>query len=199
MSASDNRTRRLLRLLRPASNPLARTSDRAEAWSLILFVLLGLLAFPVAAAAASEVYANEKVLSEQENATRYHASAVLTADAHQVNYGNRGVPGVEKVSTPARWSGRDGLVRTGDIPAAEGAVAGSRVSVWLDRDGAVAAQPRTTTGAAITGFAAVFVLWGGTVAGCALGFLGIRWALNRSRYTRWGREWESAESDWTRN
>jgi hypothetical protein len=94
---------RLIRLLRPGRNPIARGVDRAEGIAVTLFMLLALVLVPVMLTLGSLTYANLAEQSAQQARTRHKTVAVLTEDTSETNVGTRGevVNATSKVT--ARW------------------------------------------------------------------------------------------------
>ncbi|MFD9890875.1 hypothetical protein ACFWY9_16130 [Amycolatopsis sp. NPDC059027] len=177
------------RRLCPRRGGLARRSDRIEAAVVAGAVLLGLAVLPFAGAAGSAVYAHLREVSAQQTATRYPAEATLLADGPVAEAAGRGGVVAEKGPTAAVWPLPDGTVRRGRVEAAAGTLAGARVPIWLDRNGTPVEAPMSVAGAGVVGAAAglgsLLVVWS-LLAGVSVVN---RWALNRSRYAAWQREW----------
>jgi hypothetical protein len=179
----------------PDRNPLRRTSDRVEAAivaaALVLFLagapLLALFAWHWAGAAALRV-------QRQQQSSWHQVSAVLLANARpMVDIGYGGVAGSE---VPARWTAPDGTARSGDVPAAASARAGSTVRIWVNRSGDQTGPPlrdeQTTGQAAMASMLAPFVL--GTVLISAVSLA--VYILDRRRLASWAAEWRTTGPRW---
>jgi hypothetical protein len=173
---------------------LRRHADIVEAWIVLAvwtgIVLGGVLVGLVTAHAADESFA-------QLRRERHSVPAVLvegTAEAVPTEEGTAS----EQVRAKVRWTASDGSTRTGRTLVDSGHRAGSKVVIWLDGRGRLAAEPPTAGAAA---FEAALL---GTGAALAFGGLAYaagrlaRWRLDQGRYEQWGREWDQAGPRWGR-
>lgn len=187
---------RLVRLIRPRGNPLARGVDRLECMALVVFVLVALLLLPVMLVLGSLAYTDISAKGEQEARTRHEAVATLTEDAPMPSFGAHGTAATGKSDVQAEWQLPNGSTQTGEVQAADGLRSGAEVKVWLDQKGRVVDPPVTATDA---GFAAVLIAalgWLTIVGLLALGQFGIHRLLDRRRYRAWDQEWAQVEPGW---
>lgn len=99
---------------------------------------------------------------------------------------------------PARWTGTDGSPRTDQVSAPSAAGAGRVVTVWVDRDGGIAAPLMSAVNALAAGIlSAVGVL---ILGGMAL--VSMWAAVRRMTAARdaacWEREWADVGPEWSR-
>ncbi|MCX4672993.1 hypothetical protein OG453_41235 [Streptomyces sp. NBC_01381] len=181
-----------VRLWRWRSNPLRRRSDTVEAWIVlatwILALLGGLLAGQVAAVAMEDTLASRRAALHPVSATLIEEA---TEDSPPADSGASG----DTVWAKVRWTTGD-ATHTGRARVEPPTAAGSRVTVWTDRTGALVSTPPTEAEArsqsAVTGgFAALSAV--GTVLVC--GRLGRRW-LDQRRMAEWAAEWERVGPQW---
>lgn len=181
-------TRRRPLVLRVWRNPLARGVDRTEAALTWILVTVFLLALPILATIASVEWGDLSNKAAADSGSVVSVEATLTSDARYELTGYRSVP--TDVTADASWTGRDGLVATGQVDVMPGARAGDRQTIWLDPSGAIVPAPMTRTDAAIE--AMLFGLTGWLGIGLVL--LGVWWIvrrrLDRRRWQAWAEEWE---------
>jgi hypothetical protein len=185
-----------LRRLWPDRNPLRRTCDRAEAAMvaglLAAFLIGGLLAGLFAGRWA---YSAGLRAERAQQGSRHRVAAVLLVSAPAAAQSWDG--GVAWRMVRARWVGRAGVRRTGDVPAPAGAQAGSRVLVWTSTSGRLTGPPlRHEQVAAQAAFASVLVVAGLGLALCGCGMLSRR-ALDRRRLAAWDADWRVTGPRWT--
>jgi hypothetical protein len=98
----------------------------------------------------------------------------------------------------ARWTTPAGRVRTGQIPAPVKAGEGTRVRVWVDREGTPTTPPPSRTDVLMRSIGtAVFVQV--TVALLIVSaFTVFRCLLDRRRYAQWEAAWARADDRWRR-
>ncbi|MFE3165251.1 hypothetical protein [Streptomyces sp. NPDC059224] len=186
------RTRSGKKLLwRWRSNPLRRRADVVEAcvvlavWALV--VVGGTVAGLLTARAADDVFARQRL-------ERQPVRAVLLVDVPKSAYG-LGTED-ERMQGTVAWTAPDGSTRTGRTLVDTGTKAGTRVVVWLDRQGRATTKPPSAGAAAME--AGVL----GTAAGCALAGAVIgagavaRWRLEQRRLGLWDREWTTVGPRW---
>ena len=139
------------------------------------------------ARAADDVFARQRL-------ERQPVRAVLLVDVPKSAYGL----GTEDERMPGTvaWTAPDGSTRTGRTLVDTGTKAGTRVVVWLDRQGRATTKPPSAGAAAME--AGVL----GTAAGCALAGAVIgagavaRWRLEQRRLGLWDREWTTVGPRW---
>lgn len=186
---------RLIRLLRPGTNPLARGVDRLEAAVVILAMVVGLVLVPVMLTVGSLTHAGLAGERGQQLRDRYATVAVLTEDAPAVNVGIRGAV-AGKSDVPARWRLSDGATRTGVVRVADGRKAGNEIPIWLDRSGRPVDPPVSALDVWAAGATAAVCGWLVVVGLLALACFGFHVALNRRRFRAWQTEWTTVEPKW---
>ncbi|WP_324612173.1 hypothetical protein [Streptomyces sp. MMG1533] len=173
---------------------MRRHTDIVEAWIVLavwtVIALGGTLVGLVTAHAADESFA-------QLRRERHSVPAVLMESTFgAVPTGEGTAP--ERVRAKVRWTASDGSTRTGRTLVDSGRKAGSKVVIWMNSQGQLAAEPPTAGAAAAE--AALF----GTGAALAFGGLTFaagrlaQWRLDQQRYDQWGREWDQAGPQWGR-
>ncbi|GAA2514844.1 hypothetical protein GCM10010423_02420 [Streptomyces levis] len=182
-----------MRLWRWRSNPLRRRSDRVEAWIVLAGWVLAVLCGAVAALAAAT--AVDGSLSAQRAQTRA-VPAVLTERAPRTPQVTTDGSGGDTVWATVRWTAPDGSPHTGRTEVEPDAAAGTRVTVWTDRAGRLAAAPLSPTESR---FQAVGTgVLAGAGAGAAVWACGrlARLRLDRRRLQRWDAEWARVGPQW---
>jgi hypothetical protein len=171
------------------SGPLKRTSDRLQVLSRLLLLLTVLAVVPLAAVVGTTVSGHLHQVARQQHAERASVPATLLFDAGPSADG-RPVP------TEAVWAAADGVPRTGRVPAAGSARAGTVVRVWADRTGALTTAPLSDGDVAADVIAAVVLGPGSALAVVALGHVLLVTALDRRRARRWAEGWAAVEPLW---
>lgn len=181
-------------------NPLARASDRIEG-AVLLVVVLGLfVALPLAVLAGFSSYRGQLAVAQQQQATRYLATATLIEAAPAVVPANEAAfAGNRTARVHARWTVAGGAERIGTIPADRGTAAGAHVPIWLTGSGDPAPVPLTTSDVTTTSVLAGVFTWVATAAGLVAVYWTTRTVLDRRRDRRWDREWLTAGQKWARS
>jgi len=192
MSSLPGRGRGVLRLLRPGRNPLARGSDRLEAFAWAATVTALLMAVAIALAVGTVVRVDLSARAHEQATTRHQETAVLLADALPEDVRS---PAVRRVWTPAAWPGPDGTVH-GDVPAPADARSGETVGIWVDEAGRQVPRPIDRTivvsNALVAGVVTLLLLTTVVVtAHVAVGHL-----LWRHRARQWAADWAAVEPRW---
>ncbi len=185
------RLMRVARLLVGRSS-LRRPSDRLEG-----FVIAVLCAAFVAAVAAAPSFGQWIYHNQRAAAAHLHpATAVLIQAGPSSNIGT------SESTALARWRAPDGrpmkgVLTTMTAPAISGALAGSRVQVWLTASGQPQEPPATPAEAGLS----ALVLAVGALCGFAvvlfIGYWLCRLAIDRRRLAAWGSEWTITGPKWT--
>ncbi|MFL6126012.1 hypothetical protein [Actinophytocola sp.] len=185
---------RLIRLLRPGGNSLARGVDRFEGVAVGLLVLLALVLLPVMLTFGSLTYEDLAEQQAHQNSGRHETVAVLTGDVVESGAVDGSVTTNGK--TPARWRTPDGKVHTGLVYAEDGLTSGAEVPVWVDASGRPGDPPMS--GLEIVCAAVLIAVLGWLVAAgsLAVAAVGLRRALDRRRFRAWETEWARVEPDW---
>ncbi len=183
-------TRRRPLAIRVWRSPLARGVDRAEAWWTWILLTAFLLALPILATIASVEWGELSNKAAAEAGAVTDVQATLISDARYDLTGYRSLP--TDVTADATWTGRNGLVATGQIDVMPGARSGDHQTIWLDRSGALVPAPMTSTDAAVEAMLVGLTGW----LGVGLVLFGIWWIvrrrLDRRRWRAWAQEWEWA-------
>lgn len=175
-------------------NPLRRTSDRIEGWSTFLTVMTLLLITPWATwSVAANAFREDVRATEWDRQHRFQVTAVLLEDPI-VPAGEGPPPGPP--SARARWTGPDGVTRTGTVDTEVRSRAGTTQPIWVDELGSVAAAPLRRSPVAHA------ILSGLLVAGSVTGLLIalhriVAWRLDRRRMRDWEAQWQVVEPQWS--
>lgn len=183
------RTRK--RLWRWRRSPLRRATDVVEAW-VVMVLWVGVTAGSAVAGLLVGLDADRGFAAQR--ADRHRVEAVLTADAPRSGGVSAGSSG--RVAAEVRWTGADGVERTGMVPVEPGRTEGTSVVVWTDGAERLLPEPPTRVQAAVrsavTGAMAALVFGACVVAAaCA-----VRASLDRHRMKRWAAEWERVGPRW---
>lgn len=180
-----------VRLWRWRRNPLRRRSDVIEAW----IILAGWLLAPVGGLVAGLTAADAIERStDRQRVDRREVSAVLVEDAEDRVH-TRAV-GDPRVWATVRWTAADGSTRTDEARVSALSPAGDRVTIWIDEDGRLAAEP-LTEGEVRFHAASGGVLAAAGVSGIVLGAVWVtRLYLSRWRLKQWAVEWERIDMRW---
>jgi hypothetical protein len=176
--------------------PLKRTSDRLHALSRVFVLASVVAAVSVAVVIGTALSASLHATAARQAAERHPQVATLLANAHSVDPATANGPADGQVLAPAVWAAPDGHVRTGRVPAPAGASAGSRVHIWVDRDGSVTARPLPSSDITVeVGVAAGMTALAMVSAATVLHLLAVS-LIDSSRDRRWAAEWASIEPLW---
>lgn len=194
MARTQGTRPRRVRLWRWRRNPLRRRSDLAEAWLVLVAVVLALLLGALSGLTAAG--AVDGSLAERRERTT-PVPAVLTEDAAgpsaSVTQDGDGDGGVW---AKVRWTAPDGTDRTGRAEVDPGSPAGTEVTVWTDPAGRPVSAPPDGADARFQ-----IVMAGITVAVAAGGLvLLVGWLararLRLRRLAEWETEWRQVEPSW---
>jgi hypothetical protein len=172
-------------------NALRRPVDRIEA--AVLVVLSA--AFGAAVVFAGIFGAHTYQVQRAATAGLHPAAAVLLQDGPAAALGHIG-------QAEARWSVPGGGARSGELttqtaPDIAGAAAGTRIRIWLDRSGQLAAPP------ADQAIMIIYALVAGAVTAMLAGLTLLlayalcRLALDRRRLAAWESAWARTGPGWT--
>jgi len=172
-------------------NPLRRGVDRLESAIILGSILVALLMIPGSAAIGTAVRnASERGASERRAAliqTQARTSTETTVPS---------APGQVASQVKVTWIDSAGLPHEGSTSVPIGTKAGSEITIWLDRSGAIAKPPREAADSAAIGTAvglsAAMMSW--------LLIAGLAWLavvpLNRRRLREWDRAWAETAPRW---
>jgi len=176
-------------------NPLRRGTDRIESAVVVLAVLAGLLAVPVAAAFGSGL---GKAMARESDQIRVTARPVQVTTVEDASPLAAEQPGTMSTMVRATWTGSDGVPHEVDVQVLDGSKAGKQLTVWIDGSGAVVRTPQskleTAAVGAVAGIGALILSWFGLVF--LVGVTGLVLGRWRSRY--WQTEWARVAPLWNR-
>ncbi|MBP1820996.1 hypothetical protein [Mycobacterium sp. OAE908] len=162
-------------------NGLVRTSDRFEAFTMLLAVLFAILAVPVAGAAGTAVYDKQVHVFADERMARHEVAGTATHDSSVT-----ALPFQFSYVSEVRWEFA-GRIHTGVASTRNRMKAGDQTSVWVDAAGEPTRPPRGDKDAAADAMMVALGLWiaiaGATTAAYAL----LRAHLNHLRHAAWDR------------
>jgi hypothetical protein len=176
---------RWIRGLRPDGNALRRRTDRTETAVIMLITIVFLAVAPLAARLGSDLAYRGVNGARQVQAVVLSSPPGLSVEP----YG-----GQTSLYARARWPVPAGGHRTGQISAPTGAMAGSKVTVWIDAQGSPILPPgqlaASKTAAACL---AVFIAFAVAAVACRA----VRGVMLRRRLAAWEAEWRAVEPRWT--
>lgn len=188
--------KRLLRLMLPGRNPLARGSDRVAGAFSILVLALGLLFVPVMLTVGTLTYSDLVDRAAQHARDWRQTTAVVTEDAPATGYVPRGGPVAASSRAMAEWRLPDGTTGSGRVHVDKGTRAGARITIWLDETGKPVAPPArpsdAAAGAVLVAVTGLFVAEGLLT----LVYYGVLRLLARRQLRMWEREWTRVEPEW---
>jgi hypothetical protein len=187
---------RLLRRFLLGSGPLKRSSDRLQVLARVLLVSLVLAAVPIALAVATATGSQTRAVADAQAASRHRVTATLVEDAGPPT--DRGEYALPVVAVSATWAAPSGAARHGIIDAPARLRAGSIVRIWVDAHGDVTTRPlddSDVVARAVFHSVTTFLCVTGVAA---LGYVGSRRAIDRSRMRRWAADWAVVEPVWSR-
>jgi len=176
---------------------MRRTVDRVEAWAALAILVTLIVVGPALTWQVGwHVYHRGSLVEQAEQSQRFRTEGVLVGDAttNADYFGDVTLTGATGI---ARWTARTGAVHSGSVPVGIGALAGTRVILWTDANGAAVDAPRghgRTVGNAI--LAGVLAAVATTVV-FGLARLALRHILDRYRLAAWQIEWSAVEPQWT--
>lgn len=185
------RAGRVIRALWPDHNPLRRPIDRAESLVMAGLAIAFLAGAPLAVvAAANTAYDTAARTAQTQKADWHQAPAVLLS--------SNVVPGDGyQPSVVAVWTGPNGSVRTGLVPAPSVPRVGAKVMVWVNAAGWETGQPLPPSEvrsqmllAAVIApvMLALVLLCAGQIA---------HYLLQRQRFAAWDVEWRAVGPRWS--
>jgi hypothetical protein len=184
------------RLSHDDGNPLRRRSDRLERLLLPVVVAAFVVLSPLVILMTGAVVRADNAAEQQAQRAWHQVSAVVAESVPGPEYPDNGANSWT-VWTDARWT-QDGQVHVARVPVPSRTRAGSTVTVWLNRAGAVQSLPLTTATARDRVMVATVI----TVAALAALLAGIgavgRVILHRRRLASWGTGWQAVEPEWSR-
>ncbi len=185
---------RLWRGLRPDRNPLRRASDRAEAAVAGTLLAAFLIGAPFLSLAAGRyAYGRGVHIEHAEQAHWQRVPAVVLGGAPSQAVGRTLLRWVR-----VRWSGPNGVIRTGHVALRSSPRVGSTVMVRVDNVGRLTGPPllhsQVVSRAALTAVAATAAL--GSLLLGAWGLM--HHLLERKRLAAWEADWRATGPQWSR-
>ncbi|MFC3572301.1 hypothetical protein ACFOZ0_03170 [Streptomyces yaanensis] len=171
-------------------SPLRRRSDVVEAWIVLAAWLFALVAGVCAGLATADAVDQRFV---RQRAERRAVRAVLVRDAPE--HTDAREVGGRRVLADVRWTAADGSLRQTRTRVTPGTAAGTRITLWTDRQGVLRGRPVAPAEAAVTA-----VTFGALAAGAAGGGVGwagtraVRLCVDRRRMEQWAKEWARLDS-----
>jgi len=161
-------------------NPLVRTSDRVEAATLVLAVMVSVLAAPAAAAIGTTVHESMSHRYTEQAQTRHTVTATVIND----RAADRPPSPKKMITVDARWvvGGREYI---GPVDAQPTVNTGDRIDLWVDNDGHRVDKPPPVSNAATDAALAAVGIWSSVAAAAATLFAVTRLLLDRFRATAW--------------
>jgi hypothetical protein len=186
------RLRRKLREFWPDRNPLRRRWDRTEATIIAglvaAFVVGGTLAALIAGRWA---YQDTMRARQAELAALHRVPAVLLTTAYAQPFGFDAV-------AKAWWRAPGGPRHTGQVSAPAGSPPGTKITVWVDAAGRLAAPPLQSAQVQGQGaLASVLALAGVAIVLWGTG-LTVHFVTDRRRMAAWDEEWRAMGPKWSR-
>lgn len=188
----------LRRRLGLTRNPMYRTSDRLEALLLLAVVVVTILAIPLAVGNARDAYREGIQHAEKLSADGHWGKAILLEEPSTAAVATPDAPTEYPTFALARWRGPDGEWRKGRVPVDSDSEAGAVVRVWFDKSGTVGRPPPTKGEVSDQAVATGLTTWLSTELAVIVGYLLLRWWLDRRRLASWEAEWEQVAPRWTR-
>jgi len=195
MSEDRGTARRVLGRFVLGRGPLKRGSDRLQVLARVLLVLTLLTAIPVALAVATAAYSQSLGVAAAQTASRHQVTAALLEDAEALDAGS-GTPTAAR--STVSWTGPGGAEHEASVVVPRGARAGSTVTIWVDRSGAVTRRPMNRSDAAGEAFAFGFLAFTAIAVAATVTYLPFRALLDRRRLRQWAEGWAVVEPVWSR-
>jgi hypothetical protein len=172
----------------------SRATDWVEGTAAWLMFALGLIGAGAALEVGTTVHATAMAQVRVESAQRTPITVTLVNDVDYPVHAGEPAP---SVSTPVRWTSRNGAEHTALMPLRGPIDAGTTVPAWTDRHDHLVTAPVTAAEALFLALvwtmfvlaavsAALWSAWGGVT----------RWTLARNR-VRWAQEWAGVEPLWS--
>ncbi|MFI6645975.1 hypothetical protein [Streptomyces sp. NPDC050504] len=171
-------------------NPLRRTGDLVEAWTVLALGVVLVLGAPAAAFAAGRAaYESVSAEARAQHSERHRVRAVLAQDVPVRALGSR--------KAAVRWTDPSGQRRQATVTVS-GDSRGDTVDVWLDRKGQAVEAPLDDGDVWLYAFAAGC---GGAVGAALLAVcarLCVGHVIMRHRMAAWERAWQRTGPEWGR-
>lgn len=177
-------------------NPLRRRADRLESAVLLAALLVAVLTIPVAVVLGTTVRDHQEAAAAELRAGLQQVTAQTLEDTATLV---PTAPGQIASEVRIAWVDATGAPREGRADVLIGTRAGTELTIWLDRSGAVHRAPRESADSTALGASAgtglLMLVWM-----IAWGLYRLaRLSLDRRRAEAWTVEWEQVASRWTRH
>ncbi len=174
-------------------NPLRRHVDRIESAIVLGSILVALLMVPGAAAIGNAVRTASERGADERRASLTQVQARTATDTEMAV---PDAPGQVASRVKVTWTDPAGRPHEGMTSVPIGTKAGSELTIWLDRSGAIAKPPREAGDSAAIGTAVglstAMVSWLLIVGLARLALV----PLNRRRLRDWDRAWAETAPRW---
>jgi putative copper export protein len=169
-------------------NPLVRRSDRIEAWSAALALLVIAIATPMVGAIGTSVYGARSQHYAEEAESRHEVVATAMEDATVVE-----LPAHVEFKVRATWNAA-GRVHDEIVEWSDEAKGGERKAIWVDDQGGHARPPSPPSTAVSDAVGIALSVWLGVIATVVGAVSMIRRRLNHRRYAQWEHEINASNS-----
>ncbi|MFF9689521.1 hypothetical protein [Streptomyces sp. NPDC014623] len=197
--------RAVLGIRRWRHNPVCRATDRHEAWTALVALLLMLLAAPLLGWKIGSLTDDtlQRTVRAQHERLRPTAAVVVRPASSTSRFTRdpetTATEGPLRTSVVAVWRAPDGTARTGTVSTESAKTApGARIRIWTDGRGDPATRPLDTstarTHAVLAGTGAALLAGGLTETARRLAV----WRMMQRRYARLDRAWAEVGPDWGR-
>jgi hypothetical protein len=173
-------------------NPLKRGLDRVEAWAGLTAACAALFAAPTTGVLAGDALADNL----RDKSGWHRTTGVLLEDAHPLGSSSMDTENPQ-VFTTVEWHTQDGTSHTGQAPVRAGSQAHTKVTVWLDSDGAPRLPPPSSGAASAQGAAVGGLAGAGTVLVIVAGYGVVRHRIGVRSAREWEREWAQVGPHWS--
>lgn len=189
MSGSAGALRRTCRRAGWDRNPMRRREDRLQSAAVLVLTLLFLILAPVLALTVGTSIYRAEHLAVQADLARLHRVQATVVET--------GKAPLYSPITPATvsWREPDGSERRADYPSTKFIEPGATLTIWLDGAGEIV-QPPSESRAASKAILLLSGVLSGLAAGMVIGYLLLRFGLDRRRMRRWDSEWVTADLLW---
>jgi hypothetical protein len=179
-------SRRLWLLRAVGRNPLVRRSDRVEAWSVLVAVVVLAVVTPFVCAYGTSVHDARVRLYALEAQHRHPVIATATEEGR-----SDGEPGSTSHTVRGRWSAF-GQEHVDIVKWSELANIGDQQRIWVDDAGHEVMAPRSASRAATDAWVLGITVWLVLLSAVAGALCAIRWLLNTQRVAQWDVEINTA-------
>jgi hypothetical protein len=174
-------------------NPLRRKSDRIEGW-ILLAMTVAFVPLTLLTAAGASHWVQQSGSRERAGLPLQQVQAVLLQAAPATD---PAVDGSASILVRARWL-EDGATHVGVVPVVPGTARGTKVQIWITKQGKVASPPLTPAQRSAREVAAIVLAPAAVALTLWLLLCLLRWPMNRHRLASWAVSWTSVGPRWSR-